>query len=351
MKNQKEKKERWMTPIFFVFIGIIIFAFFAPLIFTRPAKIPAFDFTETGAIGDTINGLMGPFIAIAAAILTYSAFLVQKKANDIQIESINNQIKKDSVENFENRLFKLIEAHRQNVNELTSIIPNSKNGQEVIDRICKNIEIIIQFEKWYEKEKETLNFSGRDYRVFAYLLISHGKSLGKNSMFKKEPFTKYSNENLIDFIIDRSSKISTIDLSDVRIPQIIRRIKGNSTIVLDYKYGYMNDLSRYFRQIFQIVKFIDLQNDFTQDQKKEYCKILRTNLSNKDQELLFNDIISPYGKPWEDNDYIQTYNIFKNISSYLMTSFTPVDYLKKRYNYDDDKIKKSLDVYEYYTEE
>lgn len=328
----------------------ILFSLFAPILFT---KFSIYDLTnqDNAIIADTIYGLTGPFIAIAAAFLTYAAFLVQKKANDIQIESTINQIKKDELANFENRLFKLIELHRQNVNELSLILTDSKNGQEVIERLCKNIEIVIQFENWYEKEKRvSLNYTNRDKRVFAYLLICHGKSLGKNSMFKKDPFTKYSNEQLIDYIFDKCSKVSNLDLNDVTIPMFIRRIKNGETKVLDFKYGYMNDLSRYFRQVFQIVKFIDNQEQLTIEQKKEYFKILRTNLSNKDQELLFNNIISPYGKPWEDNCYISTYNIFKNISTYLMTTYTPVDYFKEKYKYDDDKIKKVLDVYEYYVD-
>lgn len=39
------------------------------------------DFSTTGQIGDTIGGIMGPFIAIAAAGLTFIAFWVQCKAN------------------------------------------------------------------------------------------------------------------------------------------------------------------------------------------------------------------------------------------------------------------------------
>ena len=38
-------------------------------------------FSDTGEIGDTIGGITGPFIAIAAAGLTFIAFWVQYKAN------------------------------------------------------------------------------------------------------------------------------------------------------------------------------------------------------------------------------------------------------------------------------
>ena len=76
MKKPKQSYVGW-----YVMTGVIIlFALFAPIIFTRPGMI---DFTETGQIGDTIAGTMGPFIAIAGVVVTFLAFLMQKKANDL----------------------------------------------------------------------------------------------------------------------------------------------------------------------------------------------------------------------------------------------------------------------------
>ncbi len=71
---------------------VVIFAFGAPYIFTRKGII---DFTETGQIGDTIGGTMGPFIAIAGVIVTFLAFLMQKKANDIISEQHDDDKKRE----------------------------------------------------------------------------------------------------------------------------------------------------------------------------------------------------------------------------------------------------------------
>lgn len=71
---------------------VVIFAFGAPYIFTRKGII---DFTETGQIGDTICGTMGPFIAIAGVIVTFLAFLMQKKANDIISEQHDDDKKRE----------------------------------------------------------------------------------------------------------------------------------------------------------------------------------------------------------------------------------------------------------------
>ena len=61
---------------------LILFSFFAPSIFTKHSS-----FADTGQIGDTIGGLMNPFIAIAGVIVTGLAFYMQYLANKIQVEN------------------------------------------------------------------------------------------------------------------------------------------------------------------------------------------------------------------------------------------------------------------------
>lgn len=69
------------------------------------------DFTDTGQIGDTIGGIMGPFVAIAAAGLTFIAFWVQYKANIQQRHDI-------AIERFENNLFEMIHIQQEITNGL-----------------------------------------------------------------------------------------------------------------------------------------------------------------------------------------------------------------------------------------
>jgi hypothetical protein len=61
----------------------IVFSFFAPLIFTYDSLFNI-DFSQDGPVGDTIGGLMNPFVAIAGVILTFVAFYIQYLANKEQ---------------------------------------------------------------------------------------------------------------------------------------------------------------------------------------------------------------------------------------------------------------------------
>lgn len=74
---------------------LILFSFFAPFIFTFGAKYSSLDFTETGSIGDTLGGIMNPFIAIGGILLTFLAFYMQIKANQIQITQFNAGIENE----------------------------------------------------------------------------------------------------------------------------------------------------------------------------------------------------------------------------------------------------------------
>jgi hypothetical protein len=77
--------------IFIPFLCSIIVILFFPFLLTQYYNIFNWGFSEKdGVIGDTIGGTMGPFIAIAAAILTFLAFWVQYKANEQQKKRLEN---------------------------------------------------------------------------------------------------------------------------------------------------------------------------------------------------------------------------------------------------------------------
>lgn len=116
---KKNKFGSWiLNNIHIIALCILLFSIVTPVLFTRPSIFNIFDFSETGQIGDTINGIMGSFIAIGAALLTFAAFYIQKQANDIQTETINKQATQDEIQKIESKLFSYIDLHRRNVSEL-----------------------------------------------------------------------------------------------------------------------------------------------------------------------------------------------------------------------------------------
>lgn len=76
---------------------------YLPSILVQPGRL---DFTDTGEIGDTIGGIMSPFVAMIAALLTFIAFWIQYKANIQQRQDI-------ALERFERNFFELLNAQQQ----------------------------------------------------------------------------------------------------------------------------------------------------------------------------------------------------------------------------------------------
>lgn len=73
-----------------LFIFLALFAVVAPWLFTNYNLFPGLDFTQTGQIGDTIGGITAPIIGIISAILVYSAFIEQNRANQ-NLERLERQ--------------------------------------------------------------------------------------------------------------------------------------------------------------------------------------------------------------------------------------------------------------------
>lgn len=107
-ENKIEENNSWDKPTKWI-LGIasffLIFSFIAPSIFVSKAFSPILDFSETGPIGDTIGGIMNPFIALVGILLTFLAFYMQIKANEIQKKIFYDGLKaeKKKEENFEKK--------------------------------------------------------------------------------------------------------------------------------------------------------------------------------------------------------------------------------------------------------
>ncbi len=102
------------------FLLVVIIICILPWVLAKHAWI---DFSSTGEIGDTIGGIMGPFVAIAAAGLTFIAFWVQYKANIQQRHDI-------AIERFESNLFEMIHIQQEIINGLVIEYRNQYNNIE-----------------------------------------------------------------------------------------------------------------------------------------------------------------------------------------------------------------------------
>lgn len=114
---------------------LVIGGCFAPWIFTGEG-CERLDFTETGQIGDTIGGVMGPFIAMAGVFLTFVAFLMQVRANDIQREQLHKSFNMKQLEHKIERLHALQLLHI----DVQNAIKDIENRCDLIDDFCRVLD-------------------------------------------------------------------------------------------------------------------------------------------------------------------------------------------------------------------
>lgn len=102
-------------------------------------------------------------------------------------------------------------------------------------------------------------------------------------------------------------------------PNVINKMNRcfqNNNILFE---GASKKLAIYFRQLYQIVTYIDSQTILSYHEKYNYIKSLRATLSNEEQYLFFINSLSSLGDVWESvpdekNDKLITkYNLIKNI--------------------------------------
>lgn len=133
-----------------IYICICLIVCAIPALLTQGGSIV--DFTETGQIGDTIGGIMGPIIAMIAAYLTFIAFWAQYYANKQQRDDI-------AKERFNQTFFSLMNMHEQITDSLEFTIPRkggnpiSHKGRELFYYAFENKAAVNEVEEGKHKDK------------------------------------------------------------------------------------------------------------------------------------------------------------------------------------------------------
>ena len=211
----------------FVFLVLVVLICFFPYWFTREGD-PDLCFIGKGEIGDTIGGIMGPFVAIIAAFLTFIAFLIQYDANELQKKELERQKKIRQREEFEVKLFKMLDEHKDNLNHIAAgelrgrdaipellgefayiyscvhFVLNSLHENKKFQHTQGDLSKVLQYlDNLYEEPKTAimnhlllsynLFFYGRPYYTVENMQV--GKVLLESEVYSRLQFIKYGNSS------------------------------------------------------------------------------------------------------------------------------------------------------------
>jgi len=301
----KKEKDFLVAGISVILIVGLFSIVFLPWALTRECWSIT-NYNSTGGIGETINGISGPFIALLASILTFFAFYVQYKANvqqrqqflrslELQKEETNEQKRIWDIQRFENKYFELIKMHRDNVAELEI---GDDTGRKIFVILIREFRSIHEITKDIAKKTKQV-FSQEQIMIISYYALFFG--VGPNSSRTlKEALSNYDSNFVDKFERKLVSKETQED---------IQKDKN-----FDFRPfgGHQSRLGHYYRHLYQTVSYVNKQ-PFSFEEKYEYIKTIRAQLTTHEQALLFINCLTPIGKIWWDKKLIDDYRFVQNI--------------------------------------
>lgn len=264
-------------------IGLIAFwCIGRNLFFDAPIDDDAFD-----SFGSFVGGTIGTFFA---AVAVYYAWLTFKK------------------ETIKNRFYEMLRQHNNNVKYLE--IEGVDSFEKYIG-VLKKIYITI-LSIFNERGFDVINRYDSIYKL-SYLYFFYGTSLNPDDT-------------------ESSLGISPEEIELMNQYFRINNIKFE---------GHSLELGIYFRQLYQVVTYINEQNILTYKEKYEYIKSIRVCLNLNEQYLLFLNSLSTLGDIWElrdikrnewDRHLITKYNLLKNIPKSYLNKFPRLNFAQSYRN-------------------
>lgn len=116
------------------------------------------------------------------------------------------------------------------------------------------------------------------------------------------------------------SKLNTIHNADIMLDCLLRDVKNDSCY---YCRTNQTSLSAYFRNMYNTIKLIDSDEFLRDNEKRQYIKIFRAQLSNPELYIIYMNVMSRFGKKWREQKYIEKYEFIKNLPLDYCNPFDP----------------------------
>ena len=260
--------------------------------------------------------------------------------------TLRSQNESFQIQNFESKFIELIKFNRDLVSSMKatytySIDMQQISGKEIFDffnqQMENAIEIVSTFinsrelsslynnSEQYNTDKDLWNetqLKKRTIMNISYLITFFGVKANGCSLLKNKYLTQYKAEEIEEllklFRMKLAMNENSTDSAETNPLNISRILTSENKLFA----GFQNELGNYFRTFFQCVNFANKQKFIKYSDKYDYVKMLRGQLSNMEEVVLFYNSLSDIGIAWEyyyyknqdfNNMLIKKYNLIKNI--------------------------------------
>ncbi|MEN9302159.1 MAG: hypothetical protein RL264_588 [Bacteroidota bacterium] len=235
---------------------------------------------SSASIGDFIGGVVGTLFSLIGVIFLFI--------------TLNEQREFTQLERFESKFFELLKLHKENVNELKY---KDYQGREVFTEIKNDfysvIDVILANGFIRRNRLDEQDLANISFCIMYFGFNQNTADVLENKFFKK--YYDYTND----------------------INKCIKELEDKKRIPIN---GHQNKLSHYFRHLRRTILFVHRNEKLSQNQKKDYVRFVRAQLSTDEQILLFFHSISDLGLKWE----LENRNHEKTISDYSLIRNIPL---------------------------
>ena len=313
--NVMHKVWRCGKPVVIILVLLVLlygFFFWLPLLLPY-FRDNAFHVSKENPIGTL--GQMGDSYGIFNALFSGLAFLGV-------LLTLFFQSRDNRRRTIAERYYQMLEVQQQLIDEISvAQVRKVKQGDPIT--IYKGRKAFVEFKiqlKYLMKnikdvaDRQGFELSDVDIADIAYAVFFYGSSK------TWKPF-------MMEYLKDYDDTERLVDV-------IIAKLDSEKKYILTRP--NQNYLSVYFRNMYNAIKMIDGSKLFTEEEKLEYVKMLRAQLSNAELYILFFNVISRFGKKWVDNNYIVKYQLIQNIPSKYCDGYNPKDYFPE-VKFDDEE--------------
>lgn len=260
-------------------------------------------------------------------------------------------VSKGRLEEVENYKLDNVLSHllvKGNEIEAKDYIDYSTAGNKVFQKLLVELRVVyLVFTEVYKNfENKTGSLSDKEVKMLfthSYYILFYGVNNYSKMYLEliKDP-NLFCNSLVIENVINDLRVIQKIFLNygikEIENFYVEKKISKPLRIKLNHKpfKGYLDFLPVYFRTLYSMTNFICSTKLISEDQKFNYLRLIRNNLSEYEQTLLFYNWYSGLGKDWENenNSFFKKYKMIRNIKEIIIIK--DIDLLKEL------DIKKSL---------
>jgi hypothetical protein len=232
----------------------------------------------------------------------YLVFIATGISAGLLYMTLNDQSKANQVAAFENRFFKFIDYHRDNVAQMRYTNPDNSDENKIWNNSQVFMVIHYQVRDLLVEFFKNCGFKDPDVHqkkiavAFVYQCVLYGAGEDGIRILK----TMYRDHpEYFDYINFENRKVERGALKHVNTEHTVKDA--------DRKYysGHARRLGHYYRNMYQAIKYVDEQKFLSEKDKYHYVKTYRAQMSVYEQLVFFYSSLSKSGESWEWEEYLK----------------------------------------------